>query len=486
MGIPYYYTYLIKKFNKKILISFNNNNLNYAFIDSNSVVYDICRDETDENQIIINVCNKLNSYLELFNCDELTYIAFDGLPPFAKIQQQRSRRYKSYITKLLLKSNVAWDTCAITTGTQFMSKLTESLFNYNFTKNVKISSSNEPGEGEHKIFEYIRDNSNKLKNENILIYGLDADLIMLSLHHVKYVNNIYLYRETPEFIKNLKVDVSEDENYLINIKELKNIIEETCAIDDYIILCFLLGNDFLPHFPSLNIRKDGIQKVLSIYGKLGVRLTDENNNISWNNLRKIVIELENDEHSSFKYLYSKTYSRSPNTYENNEEILNNIPSIDKSVELLINPNKSNWKYNYYKKLFDRDINDEKDFVKNVCVNYIEGIEWCYKYYTGKSIDYNWNYKYHYPPLFCDLINYIPFYNHDFINYKAHTFNEVMQLCYVLPYGSLNLIPEHIKIKLKSKWYKSDCKIIWAYCKYFWEGHVELPYIDINELKFTVN
>ena len=57
MGIPYYYTYLIKKFNKKILISFNNNNLNYAFIDSNSVVYDICRDETDENQIIINVCN---------------------------------------------------------------------------------------------------------------------------------------------------------------------------------------------------------------------------------------------------------------------------------------------------------------------------------------------------------------------------------------------------------------------------------------------
>ena len=57
----------------------------------------------------------------------------------------------------------------------------------------------------------------------------------------------------------------------------------------------------------------------------------------------------------------------------------------------------------------------------------------------------------------------------------------MQLCYVLPYGSLNLIPENIKVKLKSNWYKSDCKIIWAYCKYFWEGHVELPYIDIAEL-----
>ena len=107
------------------------------------------------------------------------------------MQQQRSRRYKSYITKLLLKTNVVWDTCAITTGTQFMTKLTESLFNYKFTKNVKISSSNEAGEGEHKIFEYIRDNSNKLKNEDMLIMircGFDNVIS----HHVKYVNNIYL------------------------------------------------------------------------------------------------------------------------------------------------------------------------------------------------------------------------------------------------------------------------------------------------------
>ena len=32
------------------------------------------------------------------------------------------------------------------------------------------------------------------------------------------------------------------------------------------------------------------------------------------------------------------------------------------------------------------------------------------------------------------------------------------------------------------WYDSDCEFIWAYCKYFWEAHVQLPHIDINELE----
>ncbi len=484
MGIPYYYSYLIKKYNKKILIKFNNDNnkLNYSFLDSNSIIYDVCRSETNESQIIINVCNKIDEYLIIFNCTTLNYITFDGLPPFAKIQQQRSRRYKSYITKKLLNTNVAWDTCSITTGTKFMNAITQEVHKYKFKKNIKISSSNEAGEGEHKIFEYIRNNTNILKDEDILIYGLDADLIMLSLYHLKYVNNIYLYRETPEFIKNFKIDINENDNYVINIKELKNIIQENCNIDDYILLCFLLGNDFLPHFPTLNIRKDGIQKILDIYKKVNLRLIDEDDNICWNNFRKIINELYSEEYDSFKILYSKIYSKSTNLYENNEEILNNLPSIDKSLELEINPyNNNNWVYNYYKQLFDKDINYEKDFIKKTCINYIEGIEWCYKYYTGKQIDYNWYYKYHYPPLFCDLINYIPFYNYDFINYKSNKFNETMQLCYVLPQGSLNLIPENIKIKLNLNWYKSDCKIRWAYCKYFWEGHVDLPYIDLDEL-----
>ena len=37
-----------------------------------------------------------------------------------------------------------------------------------------------------------------------------------------------------------------------------------------------------------------------------------------------------------------------------------------------------------------------------------------------------------------------------------------------------------------KWYKDDYDFIWAYCKYFWEAHVIMPNIDINELKLILS
>ena len=52
-------------------------------------------------------------------------------------------------------------------------------------KNIIISASDEPGEGEHKIFEYIRTHQDEHKNSNTIIYGLDADLIMLTLNHLR-------------------------------------------------------------------------------------------------------------------------------------------------------------------------------------------------------------------------------------------------------------------------------------------------------------
>jgi hypothetical protein len=33
----------------------------------------------------------------------------------------------------------------------------------------------------------------------------------------------------------------------------------------------------------------------------------------------------------------------------------------------------------------------------------------------------------------------------------------------------------------SDWYPSDCEFVWAFCRYFWEAHVELPQLDIDEL-----
>ena len=59
-----------------------------------------------------------------------------------------------------------------------------------------------------------------------------------------------------------------------------------------------------------------------------------------------------------------------------------------------------------------------------------------------------------------------------------------QLAYVLPRHSLKLLPNDIRTKLLSEYsdnYPDNCKIVWSFCKYFWESHVDLPSIDLTEL-----
>ena len=52
---------------------------------------------------------------------------------------------------------------------------------------------------------------------------------------------------------------------------------------------------------------------------------------------------------------------------------------------------------YYKELFDIDIDDESETTE-ICLNYLEGLEWNFKYYIEGCPDWRWCYKYKYPPL----------------------------------------------------------------------------------------
>jgi len=529
MGIPYLFSYIVKNHANIIKhLSSNPIKVDNLYLDCNSIIYDavykmkITTMTQDASRfIILKVIETIKEYIKLLNPSNNVFIAFDGVAPVAKLEQQRSRRFKSLYQNNLSKSIFKgtdpdpWNTTAITPGTVFMRELDEKVMkafsnpaDFNF-KNIIFSGSNRYGEGEHKIFKYIRDFPEEHIDKNTIIYGLDADLIMLSINHLPIASNIYLFRETPEFIKSISVELEPNETYLLDIPELAAAItldmnngailsneQQKNRIYDYIFLCFFLGNDFMPHFPALNIRTGGVDKMLQAY-KATIGNTDENltdgKTIYWKNVRKMVEFLTKNELDFIKQEHKIRDRREKNKLPDitPEEKMNNfinLPTFERSVEKYINPFKDNWQRRYYKTLFDIEINEQR--CKQICTNYLEGLEWTMKYYTTGCPDWRWCYNYSYPPLLQDLIHFIPYFNTEFIVEKPENpVTELVQLCYVLPRQSLQMLPEKLYkalIKRYLELYKTDCEFSWSYCKYFWECHPNLPHIDVNELEKFVS
>jgi 5'-3' exoribonuclease 1 len=534
MGIPSMFSYIVKN-HPTIIKEYVKNVLTVdnLYIDGNSIVYDAYNkmdfDKLTESvavSIIRSVILKIEEYISTINPSKTVIIAFDGVAPVAKLEQQRSRRYKSWyqneITRMIFKKEKddSWNTTAITPGTKFMAELNDVVSKHfnsaSFTRlnvqDIIVSGSNNVGEGEHKIFDYMRMNLEKHFIETTVIYGLDADLIMLSINHLSICPNIYLFRETPHFIQSIDSSLKPDANYFLDIPELTKAIVKNMNNDreltleqqknkvfDYIFLCFFLGNDFLPHFPAVNIRTGGVDKLLNAY-KATIGDTDEyitdGKIINWNNVRKVVkflADLEEEfiikEHRSRN---SKEKRLMPeNTPEEKFKKFEATPVYERDMEKYINPVKPNWQSRYYNGLFGikegiKEEEEGEDKIRDIAVNYLQGLEWTMKYYTSGCPDWRWKYKYNYPLLLKDLIKYIPVFNKEFVpNKPANPVSEMVQLCYVLPRSSLNLIPSKLYFELlrhHDDWYKGNCDYVWAYCKYFWESHVEMNEINIDELE----
>lgn len=526
MGIPGLFGFIvknhphiIKKYVKNIL------KVDNLYLDCNSIIYDAYSkmevDKLTESitvSIIKSVISKIEEYINVIQPSETVIVAFDGVAPVAKLEQQRSRRYKSWyqneISRAIFKKEKedVWNTVSITPGTKFMYELNNSVSKHfnNSVLNVKeiiVSGSNEDGEGEHKLFSYIRTNVKKHSNETTVIYGLDADLIMLSINHLPQSPNIYLFRETPHFIQSINSELEPDANYYLDIPEFANLLtlymnndkelttqQQKNKIYDYIFLCFFLGNDFLPHFPAINIRTGGIDKLLNAYkatiGDANMNLTD-GKTIYWGNVRKVVqylAKLEEEfiikEHRSRNY--KERHKLPDTTPEEKFKKFELTPIYNREMEYFINPVKPFWQMRYYRGLFGMRNKFNEEQKRDICINYLEGLEWTMKYYTTGCPNWRWYYKYNYPPLLEDLIRCIPLSNTEFVpNCAANPVSDIVQLCYVLPRASLDLLPKRLYfelIKKYSHWYRADCDFVWAYCRYFWESHVDMNHIDIDELE----
>jgi 5'-3' exonuclease len=244
----------------------------------------------------------------------------------------------------------------------------------------------------------------------------------------------------------------------------------------------------------MNIRTHGIQVLMDIYrlfigNKSDCFFISKENKIQWKNVGIFINEIAKREH---EFLINEYFVRDKfdkrnwldTTQKEKDEMILNIPVIYRSEEKYICPDETGWEKRYYKVLFD---NVNQDNIKEISNNYLEGLEWVFKYYTSECPNWKWKYNYNYPPLFKDLNKYIPHFEMDFIKTpsKNFAFTPELQLSYVLPVSQLDLLPKKISNFLKTNYpelYPENYEFQWAFCRYFWESHPLLPEIPLSLLE----
>ena len=527
MGIPLYFKIISEKYPE--IIRDDINSKDSLFLDLNCAIHPCCRKvmeqcgNIDSERLEKRMINEVLKYIEklfLLVNPKLLFIAIDGVAPCAKMNQQRLRRYKTILDKNNIdkikveeniETNVSWNTNAISPGTEFMSKLSKSikydLSNNKYYKGTEIyfSDSTVPGEGEHKILNFIKNND--LKND-IVIYGLDADLIILSF--VSHKSNIFLLREALEFgkpvldrflyldIDNLKYFLVKDiqEKILIKDPTLVFTVEKlNSIIDDYIFISFLIGNDFLPHLLAFNLRENGLNILLDTYVELYV-IYEQNlvnkKSINWDFLKVYFNELKNMEGDLLQKMWKKRQRFRLNrnyedSYSQKVDLLNNYPILNLGLEKYIDIGHKNWKHRFYRKAMG--INDDDD-LETCCLNYLEGLNWTYNYYFNGCKSWNYIYNNRHCPSLNDLISTMNKFNlKNTLKIKeTKPYSHVVQLLAIFPKKSINLIPKDYRKLVNEdlmEFYPESFEIDTYYKRYMWQCEPILPLINFEKINRLV-
>ena len=541
MGIPLYFRYLIKNYDN--IISQNNKfpTSTNLYLDLNCAIHYCCREVLEENpyskqkhnsiehKMILNVIKYIKLLVNYSQPQKLLFIAIDGPAPKAKMVQQRQRRFKKFYEqdktqqlknkhKIVEEKVDIWDTNAITPGTQFMDKLAKTLKQNLETDKVFqhlkiiISDSNIPGEGEHKLLHHLRENTEK---EDInVIYGLDADLIMLCMSSKK--DKILLLREAVEFnntihingykflylqIDNLKYNLT---NEILLRMDRHNMSDEERSniLDDYIFFSFLLGNDFIPHTPSLSIKNEGIDLILDIYARYYEEyktnlVSNELKKINHDFLKSIFRDLGMMEDGLLEtFTKKRNKKRTPNKvydteYDRQKDLLNLYPQFNRKREVYIDQGNLDWRDRFYPEIFQVESKYEID---KICHKYLEGVFWNFHYYNYGCIAWDWNYPYSQPPSFNDIYNYLNNFVSN-INHielpKSRPFKPYEQLLMVLPAQSRDLLPKSYQSLMVDpmsdiiEYYPKEYEIETTNKYYLWECQPILPYIISDTIREAI-
>jgi 5'-3' exonuclease len=444
MGIPSYFRHLLQRYPQLLKDVDDKTRGNILLVDFNCLIYG-CAKSTKlpmythasrtewEDMLLREIRSYVVHLWMLAGKPEEVVLAVDGVVPMAKIRQQRLRRFKGswFAGKELelgarLPSREVWDTNCITPGTEFMDRLERTLKDLASTRGPRwlVSSANEPGEGEQKLMQWIREKDPKdLENKHIIVYGLDADLILLCIMHAGPESTWSILREKQEFIKSpLVVASNRPPCLLLSIKGLTEVMfpDMTCRaahIRDYIAGMSLLGNDFIPHNAGIHIRDAGHDRLLAALdavhsGGQTLLYEDQADGIwKWNRTALLLIlgEWAATEKEDIEHTFQKKYKMRPQPPRSHAEQcmapLENMP-IDAAEELRLWSRRTGllfpeWKSMYYMEKRGRSLTATE--IQEKCVEYLRGLQWNIDYYTGqRAVSNEWMYPWTYAPLWSDL------------------------------------------------------------------------------------
>lgn len=465
MGIPSYFHYLLRTEQERLFRSVNDitHPIDWLCYDLNCCIhlcvrkahsYFIAQQKTpSHDEFESRICHEVCEYMEYLQSSvsprKGLYIAVDGVVPYGKMKQQRYRRFKSVQEKKDMSEIYrtygaaqdiccTWDTNAITPGTRFMVRLDTAIQSYIQEKTsmhpewtVHYSSHAECGEGEHKVFHWVEQRN--ISQQTYMIYGLDADLIMLSLLAVSKGHRATLLREKVAFGRVVRNDMGIEELIEFDTVEFsKKIIQVMMSgggkhksstnyqlIRDYVVLMFLLGNDFVPHSYSLPIRNDSMPLLVDTYHS-ALQATKETSLLTshntlqlnvWNHMFTALAkgEMKMIEQVCLSKCKRRKHARSSyNSVKEHIQAYETSPQYDCELESTFLSLMKSCDYHSQRRFIYRTIIPcmDEGVISSMCLDYMKSIQWCVLYYLEHRMpDITFYYTFHQAPFFKDLAKY---------------------------------------------------------------------------------
>lgn len=508
MGIPSYYKRLADSIKGLVVPHRSGSGFQCGTLlfDFNCMIYQIIRDPERrpcplgdmagviawENECCEEVIEYTVNVWKELGKPKRVFLGIDGVVPMAKIRQQRLRRFKSVwtgeqeIARGIRTSNESrWDTNAITPGTAFMARLGKRLAVLCKTHGWTLSDASEDGEGEQKCMAFWRSMDDT--EGPLVIYGLDADLILLCLltkAMTDWKSPVWCFRESAEWEKTntpfMRLSITKLDEVLRNGGDL---LQWTI---DYIAVMSFLGNDFVPHSISLKIREGGYDRILGQLRTLhanGSTLTICKSGIwtyNMDSVRNFIRVWAHDEEVKIKEfiqmkrrkINNENWELQPCEWAEEHHVLGNFTD--------------GWEESMRRKWFGESVQ-----WSDVCDEYMKGLQWVLDYYTGqRPVAKTWIYPWPLPPLWSVLSTHIeslssiepPLRNR---YYEEHPIQPHEQLAMVLPLESWSLVTDSTLKTLPMRYphfWPKKYGFFSAGKVFMWECEAEIPLLHIPAIR----